>query len=162
MEPQEEPTIHVPSSNADIDKLTLELLVNKSKLQNYLAKSNPNEYKQMMERQQLYLKHKRRIETFTEQLLQQHTRSNQPMLVSKDIQSVFDAFIDKCIYYFEKLTDIETEDSHTYYENSDDDNTDDVMFENCVEEQFRPPNKPTKSKQYLFPNGTLDMFVRRK
>lgn len=160
MESSEESANPNVLSNSDIDKLTLELLVNKSKLQPYLAKSDPNEYRRLMERQQLYLKHKQRIESFTYQLLEQHTRSNQPLLVSKDIQSVFDVFIDKCIYHFEKLCDAETEDSHLYYGNSDEDNDEDVMFSNCAEEPPKPPKK-TK-KPYTYATGTLDMFVRRK
>lgn len=176
MESPEEPANPNVLSNTDIDKLTLELLVNKSKLQPYLAKSNPNEYRRLMERQQLYLKHKERIESFTYQLLEQHTRPQQPLLVSKDIQSVFDVFIDKCIYHFEKMCDIETEESHLYYGNSDDDkNDEDVMFGNCEDESYTPkppkqnkpsnqnPSKPNPSNpKYTYPMGTLDMFVRRK
>ena len=70
----------------------------------------------------MYLKHKDRIESFTKQLIGQHTRPNQPLLVSKDIQSVFDAYIDKCIYHFEKLSDTEHGNDEHYYDEYENNN----------------------------------------
>jgi hypothetical protein len=134
-------------SNADIDKLTLELLVNKSKLQSYLAKTNPDEYERLKEKQALYQKHKSQIESFTHQLLEQHTRSQQPLLVNREIQSVFDEYIQLCIQHFERFGDDCEE------ERGEDD--DDVLFGNM--------DKPKKSKKYTYiGNGTLDSFVKRE
>jgi hypothetical protein len=134
-------------SNADIDKLTLELLVNKTKLQSYLAKTNPDEYERLKEKQTLYQKHKSQIESFTHQLLEQHTRPHQPLLVNREIQSVFDEYIRLCIQHFEMFDD--------NCEEEREEEDEDMLFGNM-------DNQKTSKKYTYMGNGTLDSFVKRE
>ena len=90
------------TAQKSIDKLTLELLVNKGQYRKYLEKTDPAEYKKKQENYDRYTKYRTRIRSLMTELLNDYSVSgNSPHLGNSDIQHIFEAFIQKSIYYFE-------------------------------------------------------------
>lgn len=106
-----------------IDKMTMELLMNKRKYNKYISKADPDKYEK---RQQEFAKMQRyasRIMHLTEDLL------NDPnMEVQNDVNEAFLQYVKTCMYHFENK-DLELAGCKDYYEHDDED--DDVMFDKC-------------------------------
>ena len=100
-------TVRVPGGSPEerqsqIDQLTLELMMNKTKYRKYLEKSNSGEYEKKREGYDRFLKYKNRIRALWEDLLNDYSVSgNSPYLGNGAVQEVFDAFIEKSVDFFE-------------------------------------------------------------
>lgn len=107
----------LPDNMSSIDKITLELLINKTQYNKYIQKTDPYKYNET----QLYLdqmrKHKNNIEHMFLSLLE-----NPEMQITTDINNDFSNFVKTCIQYFE-LKSSDTDNSY----NQEDDG--DIMFD---------------------------------
>jgi len=85
-----------------IDRMTLELLVNKSHYRKYLEKTDPTEYAKKQERYDRFDHYRGNIGALFKEMLNDYSVSGtSPHLGNADTQELFSAFVDKCIYYFE-------------------------------------------------------------
>lgn len=108
---------HLPINNAEIDKLTLELLLNKNHYSKYLSKNDPKKYDEFREFKSKLRKYSIDIVDITSQLIE-----NPKKPFSSDIEDSFLTYV-KSIFRHLELKKIENSGSH----NDDDD---DVLFGN--------------------------------
>lgn len=101
-----------------IDKLTMELLVNKKHYKKMVEKTDPVKHAQLQERAKNIRKYKREIQNLVEELVE-----NPAKQVTNDINDTFDAFLNIAIRYFQ-MKDLEKNPTYMH-ENQDDD----VMFD---------------------------------
>ena len=160
-------------SNEDIDKLTLELLINKNQYNKYLSQTNPEKYKQHREHLDKIAKYRDKIHSMFSQLLE-----NPEKQITTKINESFDHFVRTCINHFE-MKELDYQTSHE--KEVEDDNT---MFGNCKSSSEKEPlmdtsyasgslwGKKIKKKNndsvavpsYTSVAGayTLDMFIKQK
>jgi hypothetical protein len=105
-EPNDPTELPVPEPMNSIDKLTLELLINKSQYKKYVQKNDPTKYSE----NQVYLgkieRYRYKIEHLFSSLLE-----NPDQQITTDINRDFTYFVKTCIQYFElKEIDNMTED----------------------------------------------------
>jgi hypothetical protein len=84
------------SKNAEIDKLTLELLINKNQYNKYLSKTDPHKYKEHQEHLAKICKYKGRIMAMTSDLL-----DDPNCQINSEINEQMDIFVRCCIRYLE-------------------------------------------------------------
>jgi hypothetical protein len=106
-------------SNQDIDKLTLELLINKNQYNKYLSQTNPEKYKQHREHLDKIAKYRGKIHSMFSQLME-----NPEKQITTKINESFDHFVRTCMNHFE----MKELDYQTSQEEVEDD--DDVLFGN--------------------------------
>jgi hypothetical protein len=88
--------------NVAIDKLTLELLMNKRQYRKYVEKHNPEEYTKKQTEYDRFLKYKPRISHLINELLNDYSVSgNSEHLGNLDIQDSFQSLLHSCMYFFE-------------------------------------------------------------
>lgn len=110
--------------NPDIDKLTLELFMNKGMYNKYIQKTDPKAH----EEKQIYitklLKYRRNILELTETLL------NDPdTLITTDVNSVFNDYTKELIKYFD-MKSMEGMRTKNYGSNEEQGEDDDILFSN--------------------------------
>jgi hypothetical protein len=94
--------------NPNIDKLTLELFMNRNIYKKYIAKNEPEKYEKIVIYHENIQKYKKRIFEFTEQLLE-----NPSMQITTEINEIFDAYSKTLIRHFQqKDMEKSTERSH--------------------------------------------------
>lgn len=108
-------------SNQDIDKLTLELLINKNQYNKYLSQTNPEKYKQHREHLDKISKYRGKIHSMFSQLME-----NPEKQITTKINESFDHFVRTCINHFE-MKELDYQTSHEKEVEDDDD----VLFGNC-------------------------------
>lgn len=109
----------------NIDKMTMELLMNKKKYNKYISKNEPDKYNQRQQEFMRIQKYASRIMGLTEDLL------NDPdMEVQYDVNASFLDYVKTCIYHFE-TKDREMAGCKDSYEGDDDDHEETSMFESC-------------------------------
>lgn len=87
-----------------IDKMTLELLVNKRQYRKYLEKCDPTGYDKKQEDYKLIQKYKYDIGSLFRDLLNDYSLSgNSIHLGNSEIHHIFEAFVQKSAYYFEEM-----------------------------------------------------------
>ena len=116
-------------SNEIIDKLTLELLINKNQYNKYLSQTNPEKYKQHREHLDKIAKYSGKIYSMFSQLLE-----NPEKQITTKINESFDHFVRTCINHFE----MKELDYKTSFEKEEEDDVDDVMFGNCETNEKDP------------------------
>ena len=165
-------------SNESIDKLTLELLINKNQYNKYLSQTNPEKYKQHREHLDKISKYRGKIHSMFSQLLE-----NPEKQITTKINESFDHFVRTCMNHFE----MKELDYKTSFEKEEEDD-DDVLFGNCETNEKDPLidtsyasgslwGKKIKKKNadsedigvagvpsYMSVAGayTLDMFIKQK
>ena len=95
-EPNDPAELPLPEPMNSIDKLTLELLINKSQYKKYVQKNDPSKYSE----NQVYLgkmeRYRYKIEQMFSSLLE-----NPDQQITTDINRDFTHFVKTCIQYFE-------------------------------------------------------------
>jgi hypothetical protein len=109
-----------PNSNAFVDKITLELLMNKNHYRRYIAKTDPNQYDEMQEHLQTVSKHRNSILQITTDLL-----NNPNKQITTEVNEIFDAYVKTLIRHF-KMKELET--TNPYNKNQNQDQDEDVLF----------------------------------
>jgi len=106
-----------------IDKLTLELLINKQHYSKYLSKTDPKKHDEYKEYKSKLRKYSVDIVDITSQLI-----DNPKTMFSAEIEETFDAYVKSIFKHFElKELEKSNEYNHDDYKNEDED----VMFGNC-------------------------------
>jgi hypothetical protein len=97
-----EATCEAPSAAisraADLDKLTLELLMNKTNYKKYIEKTDPKKFSERQEFLTRIQKYRRRILALTEEYLE-----NPDTGVSLDMNQAFDDYVRSAIRYLEDV-----------------------------------------------------------
>jgi len=104
-----------------VDKLTLELMMNKTHYQKYLAKMDPARYQENQDHIRKIRKYRHRILELTSELLDNYMDSRPTNKHNNEVNESCDEYIRTCIQYFE-MRDLEIQMTSV----SPDDN--DVMF----------------------------------
>ena len=128
----------------DIDKLTLELLINKNQYKKYLSKTDPEKFKTNQEHLEKINKYRGKIMTMFSQLL-----DNPEKQITTSINEDFDHFVKTCICHFE-MKEIEKQDSYSYEKDDDED----MLFGNC-ETQIYNNNHDNQHDEYEDENEML-------
>lgn len=122
----------------DIDKLTLELLTNKSQYKKYLSKADPEKYKSNQEHLEKVSKYRVKIMDVFSQLLDDPDKQ-----ITTSLNDDFDHFVKSCINHFE-MKELENHGNH--FEKDEED--DDIMFGNCDEKNELIESDIPKSKSF--------------
>jgi sugar-specific transcriptional regulator TrmB len=123
----------------DIDKLTLELLTNKSQYKKYLSKADPEKYKSNQEHLEKISKYRGKIMDVFSQLLEDPDKQ-----ITTSLNDDFDHFVKSCISHFE-MKEMENRGNHFEKEEEEDD---DIMFGNCDEKDELIESDIPKSKSF--------------
>jgi len=149
--------------NQEIDKLTLELLTNKSQYKKYLSKADPEKYKSNQEHLEKISKYRGKILSVFSQLLEDPDKQ-----ITTSLNEGFDHFVKSCICHFE-IKEFEQYANHFEKEEEEED---EIMFGNCDERDELIESDTPKSKSFWgksiikkgqtpLPIGyTMDMFVK--
>jgi hypothetical protein len=105
----------VANNNEMIDKLTLELLMNKSHYKRYIANTDPTKHAEMVKHNALITKYKYKIMNITNELLSDPSKQ-----ITTSVNDAFNGYVKTLIQYFQ-MKELENKSN----ENADDD---DVMF----------------------------------
>jgi hypothetical protein len=103
-----------------IDKMTLELLMNKTQYNKYISKTDPKKRREIDEYLNNITKYRRSISELTMQLLEE---PNKP--ITNEVNEVFEHYVKTLIRYF-KMKEIESANDF----NSNNDEQDDILFGN--------------------------------
>ncbi len=101
-----------------IDKITLELLMNKSQYSKYLAINNPRKYNELQEHLAKVAQYRDRIMQITHDYCEDHATQN-----SVELNDAFSNYVKSCIRFIE-MKELEEEPK---YEKD----IEDAMFEHC-------------------------------
>ena len=96
-----ENTSDITLSNTLIDKVTLELLMNKSHYNRYIANTNPEKHAEMVKHNHLVTKYKFKIIELTNNLLSDPTKQ-----ITTDVNDAFTGYIKTLLMYFQ-MKDLE-------------------------------------------------------
>ncbi len=103
-----------------IDKITLELLMNKTQYSKYLSIKDPNKYEELKVHLEKVAKYKDRIIQMTHEYCDNHNTQN-----STELDDAFSNYIKSCIRFIEMK---ELEEEPLYKKEVD---MEDMMFERC-------------------------------
>ena len=105
----------VANNNEMIDKVTLELLMNKNHYKRYIANTDPTKHAEMVKHNALITKYKYKIMNITNELLSDPSKQ-----ITTSVNEAFNGYVKTLIQYFQ-MKELENKSN----ENADDD---DVMF----------------------------------
>ena len=108
-----------------IDKLTLELLINKQHYSKYLSKTDPKKHDEYQEYKSKLRKYSVDIVDITSQLI-----DNPKTMFSAEIEETFDAYVKSIFKYFE-IKELEKSNEYNYDNNNNKNEDEDVLFGNC-------------------------------
>jgi hypothetical protein len=138
----------------NIDKMTMELLMNKRKYNKYISKTDPEKYEKQQEEFIKIQKYASRILNLTEDLL------NDPnMSVQSDVNDCFMNYVKTCIYHFE-TKDMELAGCKDSYENDNDDES--GMFDKCDDAPRETSGSYWGKSIQKLNNSRVDTFFNRK
>jgi hypothetical protein len=143
-----------------IDKLTLELLINKSQYKKYIKKTDSSKYSE----NQIYLG---KIERYRNKLENMFSRliENPETQITSDIDRDFTHFVKTCIQYFE-LNEMENVTNYYNGDPIDDESMFGVIDNNTtspIESSSIWGNKINKiDSSFYMPKYTMDSYVRSK
>lgn len=134
------------NSNETIDKITLELFMNKSAYQKYVSKTNPKKYAEIREYHQSIQTYCSEIVELTKDLVE-----DPELQITSEINDAFEAYA-KAVIRHMKQKQIEKQNRY----NGDDEDDDDIMFGNI------PPNTPPPPTNYPMSYWGKNTFYRKK
>ena len=114
-------TTSVANNNEMIDKLTLELLMNKSHYKRYIANTDPTKHAEMVKHNALITKYKYKIMNITNEMISDPSKQ-----ITTNVNDAFNGYVKTLIQYFQ-MKELE----NTSNERSDED---DVLFGNMDED----------------------------
>ena len=125
------------SKNEYIDKLTLELLINKTHYHKYLSKSDPKKYDEYKEYKAKLRKYGVDIIDITSQLIEDPKK-----MYSNDIEESFHSYVKSIIKYFE-IKEIQDSNTQSEYNNEDE-----VIFTKFDNENNQSDENSDQMKSY--------------
>ena len=111
----------VKNNNEMIDKVTLELLMNKSHYKRYIANADPTKHAEMVKHNALITKYKYKIMNLTNEMLSDPSKQ-----ITTNVNEEFNGYVKTLIQYFQ-MKEFENKSN----EHSDDE---DVLFGNMAED----------------------------
>ena len=122
-------------NNEYVDKLTLELLLNKNHYSKYLSKTDPKKYEDFREYKSKLRKYSVDIIDMTSQLIE-----NPKSGKTTEIQESFNAYMNSILKYYELK---EVEKANEYNENTyKNEEEEDVLFGNCDSDSEKDETTP--------------------
>ena len=118
------------NENPDINKLTLELLINKNNYNKYLSKNDPKKYKEQKEYFDKIQKYRNKILDLTNDLIQ-----DPKIQINNELNEIFHNYMRTCIRYFE-MKEIERNSEKKYNGDYNDDDADDILFNSIRNENM--------------------------
>jgi hypothetical protein len=109
-----------PNTNEYIDKITLELLINKNQYNKYMATADPEKYKKISEFSAKLLKYQNKIMALTEEYC-----SSTKVQKNNEMDEMFNNYARACIRYFE-MKELEKSGENGYFEDAEEA---DVLFD---------------------------------
>ena len=103
-----------------IDKMTLELLMNKTQYNKYLSITNPNKYDEIQEHLEKVAKYRDRIMQITDEYCENQNKQN-----STELDKAFNDYIKSCIRFIE-MKELEEEPKNMYEKDIED-----TIFTHC-------------------------------
>jgi len=97
----EEVPVHKTMNRSDIDRLTMELMMNKTHYGKYLAKQDPEKHRKFQENLRKIQKYKDQIIDMTHELLDDSTKQGVPEKHNTEINTAFQHYLKTCVQYFE-------------------------------------------------------------
>jgi hypothetical protein len=143
----------------NIDKLTLELLINKSQYKKYIQKNDPAKYSENKQYLGKIDKYRNKIAYMFSSLLE-----NPEQQITTDINRDFTFFVKTCIQYFELKEMEHNQQDH----NGDPIDEDDILFGNMNDDVIPPvgtiygSSEPKKMWNNYMPKYTMDSYTKRK
>jgi len=142
------------SKMEDIDKMTMQLLMNKRKYNKYISQTDPEKYEKQQQEFAKIQKYATRILSLTEDLL------NDPnMSVHNNVNECFIQYVKTCIYHFE-TKDLELAGCKDSYENDNED--DESMFDKCEEQETTKSQSGSYWGKSIHKIGRVDSFFTPK
>jgi hypothetical protein len=150
------------TTNTDINRLTLELLVSNTKYKRHLAVCDPKLFETTQQKERQRLKYKSEIQALTRQLLDQATgklsTTSPEIVVSKRIQHLFDTYMDECSTHFENMSQM-TEPREEWEEYTEE--QDETIFAHC--DTPHPVKMPAAERaKSATPYYGMNMFMKRR
>jgi hypothetical protein len=134
------------STNAYLDKLTMELLLNKTHYSKYLERTDPKKHEEFREHKAKLRKYAIEIVDITSQLVE-----NSKTVISADVEETFDAYV-KSIFRFLELKELENPKEHETTQ------TDEDMLFGEIDE--KPTTQSFWSKERVKKSNFTNMDVR--
>jgi hypothetical protein len=82
----------------DIDKISMELLINNRMFTKYLSRTDPTKYEEFIKYREKITRYEYKIKSITENLLKDPRQK-----INNDINETFHNYIKSCIYYLENI-----------------------------------------------------------
>ncbi len=147
-----EPVNH-KSNQSSIDKITMELMMNRSHYKKYLSKQDPAKYKEHQEYIQKIKKYKLKLTNIMSELLDDSVKLNANEKYTRDINDTFNEYLKTCVKHLE-IQELES---------SSNGHDSDMLFEQIIQDSVNSPivnssiiNGPTI---FVNPHYTMDMYV---
>ena len=148
-EPEHLPNEEHTAKQKQIDKMTLELLVNKRQYRKYLEKHNTAEYEQKQDSFMQFCKYKKQIGMLMQELLNDYSVSgNSAHLGNTEIHDIFEAFIQKSTYFFESK-----EHELQSFGFRADDEDEDTLFGSITENEVDEIDEPSNTSMSMSSSG---------
>lgn len=156
-------------TQSSIDKLTMELMMNKSHYKKYLLNRDPQKYQEVQEHTNKIRKYSNQLESLFAELLTDSMKSNVPEKHTRAVNDSFQEYIKTCIQHFE-IKDLEqgstTEavDTDVMFEPSTLDHT---ISNTVTSSSWGAPITRDKSTIHdkstsKTPHYTMDMYMNKK
>lgn len=175
-----EPTEHIDISNAqiiqpptaqphelDIHQLSLQMFMGKTQYKKYLAKSNPQTFRETQRNHAPYIQHEPKIRVLMNDMLRAYVHPethSMPTGMDSNVVDAFTMFVDKAVYHYDKVRATE-EYQLPPKNNGEGEEDDEVMFDPSRETQGTSGSvwgKPVTKKGYTRPiTNTLDTYLRK-
>jgi hypothetical protein len=163
------------SGRPDIDRITMELMMNKTHYSKYLAKTNPDRHKEFQSRIRKIQKYQEKIVDLTHELLDDSMKTGVPEKHTFDVNDTFDKYLQTCIQYFEMReleqrpdyvghADADADDEDTLFGRIDNDTTEDTESESFREnhtywgKNIKKTGDKTKMPRSIY---TMDMYATK-
>lgn len=171
----EEPEDDSSLPQSDIDKMTLEILLNRSTYKRYLAKQNPEMLNTYQTKQRQQTKYNTETRALVGELLEYVLSPDDSKVYPKHATTVMvdimETLVDKCVAHLKTRDELQLDNQYAPAYDDAADYADDTMFGN-VETTSRPEmssfwgpkinresRQPTKSTSY--PAYTMDMYMSK-
>jgi hypothetical protein len=133
-----------PVSELDIQQLSLQMFMGKTQYQKYLAKSNPQSFRETQRKHTAYIQHETQIRSLMNDLLRAYVHPDthsMPTHLDSDIVDAFTTFVDKAVFHYEKIRATE---EYQLPPDADDEqqNDEDTMFAQVDEPVVNPFSRP--------------------
>lgn len=153
----------VTSNNEMIDKLTLELLMNKSHYKRYIANADPTKHAEMVKHNALITKYKYKIMNITNDMLSDPSKQ-----ITTNVNEAFNGYVKTLIQYFqmkelENKSNEHSDEEDVLFGNMDEDDNQAVEYEHVetiepVMKSFWGGNRVVKQKQNVNGRYNNQMF----